>query len=522
VKGVKLATCCCAALAPLTGGEAALGATGTPAPAIDAVASARAHGRSRTLASPKLHTYSAHALVLVFVEASGSGPGERVSRVSGDGLRFSPVARSDSGGSAAEVWQAHATRRFEGPIVAALHTAAYPASITVVAFSGPSPYVNAHAVSQGHASAPGMKLDPAAGSLLWAVGRGEGQRAGISPVAGQRLVFESLGRRGHTGGWVQVTTPTSSPTVRVADRSRSRNWGLAAVDVAIPAASGAGAGRSAKAVAAGSSEPGCTPSSGFEVGVEDDPVFLGQQPAMTPTEGFELGARVFDAHLLRLNVIWGEVKLYGWAPYDRAVQMARERCWTVQMTIMPTPAYAETYLNSELSASNLNLGLLASFTTEIATRYGSQVGRFSIGNEPNEGKFLGHVGSLEEDMAAYDQMYMVGYNAVRAVDPGAQVIAGELAGNHLIEWLENVDKLPSNGIAIHPYGLPHQIAQFASIIYPIPLLVSEDGVQASDPNQIEDDLKREQWAREAGATEFVFYQLSRADVNEGSWDTGIQ
>jgi hypothetical protein len=117
---------------------------------------------------------------------------------------------------------------------------------------------------------------------------------------------------------------------------------------------------------------------------------------------------------------------------------------------------------------------------------------------------------------------MVGYNAVRAVDPGAQVIAGELAGNHLIEWLENVDKLPSNGIAIHPYGLPHQIAQFASIIYPIPLLVSEDGVQASDPNQIEDDLKREQWAREAGATEFVFYQLSRADVNEGSWDTGIQ
>jgi hypothetical protein len=521
VKAVKLATCCCAALALLAGGPAALGATRPPAPAIDAVVSARAHGRTRTLASPKLHTFSAHALVLAFVEASGSGARERVAHVSGDGLRFSPVARSDSGGSVAEVWQAHATRRFAGPIVVALHAAAYPASITVVAFSGPSPYVEAHAASHGHASAPGMKLHPATASLLWAVGRGEGQRAGISPVAGQRLVFESLGRRGHTGGWVQVTTPTSSRTVRVADRTRSRNWGLAAVDVAIPAASDAAAGRSATGAATGI-EPGCTPSSGFEVGVEDDPVFLGQQPAMTPTEGFELGARVFGAHLLRLNVIWGEVKQYGWAPYDRAVQMARERCWTVQMTIMPTPAYAETYLNSELSAANLNLGLLASFTTEIATRYASEVERFSIGNEPNEGKFLGHVGSLEEDMAAYDQMYMVGYNAVRAVDPSAQVIAGELAGNHLIEWLENVDRLPSNGIAIHPYGLPHQIAQFASIVYPVPLLVSEDGVQASDPNQIEDDLKREQWAREAGATEFVFYQLSRADVNEGGWDTGIQ
>ncbi len=520
MKALKLATCCCAALAALAGGSDALGATRTPAPAIDAVANVRAHGRTRTLASPKLRTFSAHALVLVFIDASASGARERVSGVSGDELRFSPVARSDSGGSVAEVWQAHASRRFEGPIVVALHAAAYPASVTVVAFSGPSPYVETHAASQGRASTPAVRLTPSAGSLLWAVGRGEGQRAGISPVTGQHVVFESLGRRGHTGGWVQVSTPTSSRAVRVADRSWSRNWGLAAVDVAIPRASGGGA-RSAKAATAGS-EPGCAPSSGFEVGVEDDPVFLGQQPAMTPTEGFELGARVFNAHLLRLNVIWGEVKLYGWAPYDRALQMARERCWTVQMTIMPTPAYAEPYLNSELSASNLNLGLLASFTSEIATRYGSQVERFSIGNEPNEGKFLGHVGDLEEDMAAYDQMYMVGYNAVKAVDPGAQVIAGELAGNHLIEWLENVDQLPSNGIAIHPYGLPHQIGQFASIIFPVPLLVSEDGVQASDPNQIEDDLKREQWAREAGATEFIFYQLSRADVSEGGWDTGIQ
>jgi hypothetical protein len=47
-------------------------------------------------------------------------------------------------------------------------------------------------------------------------------------------------------------------------------------------------------------------------------------------------------------------------------------------------------------------------------------------------------------------------------------------------------------------------------------------VQASDPNQIADDLKREEIAREGGAIEIVFYQLSRADSTEGGWDTGIE
>jgi hypothetical protein len=221
-------------------------------------------------------------------------------------------------------------------------------------------------------------------------------------------------------------------------------------------------------------------------------------------------------------MIWGEVKEYGWGPYDEAVRMAHERCWTVQMTIMPTPSYAEGELNSELSAKHLNLALLRSFTTEIASRYAHEVARFSIGNEPNEGKFMEHTGGLEETMATYDRMYMVGYEAVRAADPGAQVIAGELSGNHIIEWLENIDHLPSNGIAVHPYGIPNKLEQLASIIYPIPLLVSEDGVPASHPEQIAEDLHREELARRAGAVEIVFYQLARGDDPEEGWDTGIE
>lgn len=527
MKRIRLATAICVTLALLSAGAQALAAAGPPSAPIDAVLSAGSKRRTFTLTSPRLHTYSAHALVLAFVTASGSTMGERVTRVSGDGLHWSPVVRSDGASGAAEVWEAHATSRIEGPILADVRYAAYPASITVVAFTGPSPYVQAHASSQGRASTPAIQLEPAAGSLLWAVGRSEGETEPITPSLGRHLIYRSLDRRTHAGGWVQVTTPTSSRIARVADKARPRRWGLAAVAVAVPGLAQAAALRAklanaAAAAAAASARPGCAPRSGFEVGVEDDPVFLGMQPAMSATRGFELASSVFSAQLLRLNLMWGEVRQYGWTPYDLAVQMARERCWTVQMTIMPTPTYAEGSLPSELSAKNLNLGLMASFVREIATRYAGEVERFSIGNEPNEGKFLAPKATLAEKLSIYDQMYMVGYNAVKAVDPSAQVIAGELSGNHIIEWLENVDTLPSEGIAIHPYGLPNQISQFASIIYPIPLLVSEDGVQASDPNQIADDLKREEIAREGGAIEIVFYQLSRADSTEGGWDTGIE
>jgi hypothetical protein len=526
VKRIRLATIICVTLALLSAGAQALAAAGPPSAPIDAVLSAGAKRRTFTLTSPKLHTYSAHALVLALVTASGSTMGERVTRVFGDGLHWSPVVRSDGARGAAEVWEAHATGRIEGPILAHVRYAAYPASITVVAFAGPSPYVQAHASSHGLASTPAVQLEPTTGSLLWAVGRSEGESEPITPSSGPHLVYQSLDRRTHAGGWVQVTTPTSSKIAGVADKARPRRWGLAAVAVAVPgsaqAALRAKLAKAAAAAAVASTRPGCAPNSGFEVGVEDDPVFLGQQPAMSATQGFELASSVFGAHLLRLNLMWGEVRKYGWAPYDLAVQMARERCWTVQMTIMPTPTYAEGSLPSELSAKNLNLGLMASFVREIAARYVGEVQRFSIGNEPNEGKFLAPTVTLAEKLSIYDQMYMVGYRAVKAVDPSAQVIAGELSGNNIIEWLENVDKLPSEGIAIHPYGLPNQVSQFASIIYPIPLLVSEDGVQASDPNQIADDLKREEIAREGGAMEIVFYQLSRADATEGGWDTGIE
>ena len=203
--------------------------------------------------------------------------------------------------------------------------------------------------------------------------------------------------------------------------------------------------------------------------------------------------------------------------------MARERCWSVQLTIMPTPLYEESFSNDELSARNFNIELFASFAEEIATRYAGQVTRFAIDNEPDGADFIPPGGNLETHLAFYDSLFLSASAAVTSADPGAQVLAGELGGKNISEWLPNVAQLPSDGVGIHPYGsLSGDIGEFAREVAPVPLLVTEYGVPASHPDQIQEDLEAEEAARREGARAFIFYQLSRADSSEGRWDTGIE
>ena len=517
-------------LAVSASGIAAGGAHAQLPPGVDAMAGASAKARTSTLATPRLYTKASKTLLLAFVEASGAAGRERVERVAGDGLRWHLVARSDGTGGATEVWSARAKRWQKGRIVATLASAAYPASIKVVAYGGASTYVAARAARQGHASSPRIRLHPTAGSLILAAGLGEGQRRASveSSTESRRVLFRSFAKRQRTGAWLELTMARTAHVASASGPSWARRWHMAAVDVVVPGLkrlieegllSAFGAKR--RAASGNDLPPGCPALPAFEVGVQDDPVFLGLQPAMSPARGFELGAAVFHARLLRMNVMWGEFKRYGWAPYDRAVQMAREHCWAVHMTIMWTPPFEEGWLNSELSTEHLNLALLASFAREVASRYAGRVSRFAIGNEPNGTKFMGKGGGGEaKAMSTYDSAYMTAYNAIEGAVPGDQVIAGELAGRDIYSWLGNVATLPSNGVGIHPYQLAESFSNFVAYIRPVPLLISEDGVGAHEPNQIVKDLELEESARLAGAKEFVFYQLARADAN--AWNTGIE
>jgi hypothetical protein len=519
-------------LAAVASGALASGASAGLPPGVDAMTGASTTARTTRLLSPRLHTKDSKTLLLAFVVAGGSAGPERVRRVSGDGLRWSPVVRSDGSTGATEIWRARAKRRLNGRVVATLAAAAGPASIRVVAYGGSSTYLSEHAASKGGASTPRIRLKPTAGSMVWTAGVSEGQRKAseVSGASGRRLIARSYEKRQRTGAWLELAAARTSHLLGASGAGWSRSWHMAAVDVVVPSLKRlieegllTAFGAKRRAASAAGLPPGCAALPAFEVGVQDDPVFLGLQPAMSPSRGFELATAVFHARLLRLNVVWGEVKRYGWAPYDRAVQMAREHCWAVHLTIMWTPPFEESYLNSELSSEHLNLSLLASFAREVAARYAGRVGRFAIGNEPNGAKFMGQAGGESKAMTAYDSAYMAGYDGVKAADPSAEVIAGELAGRDIYGWLGNVSTLPSNGVGVHPYQLAESIANLLNYIRPVPLLVSEDGVAANVPNQIAKDLEVEETARRAGAKEFVFYQLSRADSNNRFWwNTGIE
>jgi hypothetical protein len=509
-------------------------------PGVDALVSVSARTRAATLVSPLLRTRAPHSLLLAFVVAHSGRSGEHVRSITAAGLHFSPVVRGDGSIGATEVWQARARNWWSGRVLATLAAAAYPASVTVVAYAGSSPYVQAHAATEGRASAPKTRLRAIAGSQVWTLGLSTEQRAPslARPASeGRQVLLQRFAPRQRAAEWLELAATQSANFATPQGASPAHTWRLVAVDVVVPSLEQLikeGKLTANGFIASVSTRPGypstgvsvppdCQPSPEFEVGVEDDPVFLGLQPAMSPVRGFELAASVFHARLLRLNVIWGQVKAYGWTPYDQAVRMARERCWSVQLTIMPTPLYEESFSNDELSARNFNIALFASFAREIATRYAGQVARFAIDNEPDGADFIPPGGNLEAHIAFYDSLFLASSAAVSSADPGAQVLAGELGGRNISEWLPNVAQLPSSGVGIHPYGsLNDDIGELVKEIAPVPLLVTEYGVPASHPDQIQEDLEAEETARREGAHAFIFYQLSRADSSEGRWDTGIE
>jgi hypothetical protein len=204
-------------------------------PGVDALVSMSAHARATTLVSPRLRT--PHGLLLAFVVARGDAPGEHVRRISAAGLRWSPVVRGDASIGATEVWQARARHWWSGRIVATLAAAAYPASITVMAYGGASPYVARHAARQGRASTPKIRLRPIAGSLVWTMGltAGQGTSAIVrSASPSRRVLSRSFEPRHRTGEWIELATARSSKVATAAGASPARSWSLVAVDVVVP------------------------------------------------------------------------------------------------------------------------------------------------------------------------------------------------------------------------------------------------------------------------------------------------
>lgn len=198
----------------------------------------------------------------------------------------------------------------------------------------------------------------------------------------------------------------------------------------------------------------------MELGVADNPVFLSQ--SYYSREQALSKAAAFGARTLRLEVYWSDYVRWGYAPYDAAVDAARARGITTQLTLVGTPKYDNG--DQRIRWRNPNVRLFTGWMGAVVNHFRGRVTRYSVWNEPNQCYFLSQ-GNCSYSRAAirarvniYRTLYRAGYRAAKQADRRAQVLIGELSPiNDPLGFLRSVAngsyRLLAYGAALHPYEL---------------------------------------------------------------------
>src|SRR5437763_1755926 len=125
-----------------------------------------------------------------------------------------------------------------------------------------------------------------------------------------------------------------------------------------------------------------------DIGVQDDPVFVFQ--SYEPPAGRDAAfadARALGGRWLRINIIWSDYVRRGFAPYDGAVNAARARGFTTQITISGTPSY-DSRGDQRLSWKRASPSRFTAFARTVAQHFRGRVFRYSLWNEPNLGRWI--------------------------------------------------------------------------------------------------------------------------------------
>jgi hypothetical protein len=125
---------------------------------------------------------------------------------------------------------------------------------------------------------------------------------------------------------------------------------------------------------------------------------------------------------------------YFWVYVDAAVARVRQAGMSVTLTITgPGPLWSSSKPKRKQPAYKPRAKLYAAFAKAVARRYGAQVDRYILWNEPNIHTWLapqascshGHCTPVSPHL--YRSLVRAAYPAVRAADPGAQVVIGALS-----------------------------------------------------------------------------------------------
>lgn len=211
--------------------------------AIDVKTSKDGSAGSATIASPAFSTASGNELLLAFISTDYlGGANTTVTGVSGGGLTWTLVVRSNAQSGTSEIWRAFASSPLTNATVTASLSQSVVSSITIVSYTGVdlsgtngSGAIGAFAAKSAATGAPGASVTTTRNnSWVFGVGNDFDNAIARTPSSGQSLINQDLTPAGDTY-WVQMqnaTTPIGGTTVSISDTFPTTDrWNLAVVEV---------------------------------------------------------------------------------------------------------------------------------------------------------------------------------------------------------------------------------------------------------------------------------------------------
>jgi hypothetical protein len=215
--------------------------------AVDATTFGDGSGASTTRATSAFSTTQSNELLLAFIASDDPGTGTNivVNSVSGAGLTWSLVVRSNGQRGTSEIWRAFAPAQLTNATVTATLSKSVSSSITVMSFSGVNTsgtngsgaIGSAAAASAGNGAPTASLVTTKANSLVVGVGNDYDNAISRTVGTGQVLVHQFLSSIGDTY-WAQrrsAATATSGTTVTINDTAPTTDrYNLAICEILTP------------------------------------------------------------------------------------------------------------------------------------------------------------------------------------------------------------------------------------------------------------------------------------------------
>jgi Cellulase (glycosyl hydrolase family 5) len=307
------------------------------------------------------------------------------------------------------------------------------------------------------------------------------------------------------------------------------------------------------------------PANAFQIGMQDDDAFVSAPPAAR--------ARALDqAHAMgvtyiRITMVWEGFRNDGLGPYDAAINEARRRGMSVQLTVTGNPSFTAGG-RGYLGYRHPSPARFGRWIGQLARHFKGRVRWYSAWNEPNLEEYLAPqmVRGRRYGHVLYAKLVRAAYRAVKRADPQAKLLVGEAApSGHPVRFIERAARalpggLKADGWAHHPYqfvkvvpGRPQRrysggisnIGQMKATMRrlarqrklrtaagrPLPLFFTEFGYPRpgafygffSEALRTSYTLAAFRLAKRYGAAVLVWYQLYNhpGRPRSGVWDTGL-